>query len=64
MPFNYLGRYQDGATLIILLTKGDRVYTVSVGSVIENTYRVERLNGSVLELTYLPLNMKQTISAS
>jgi len=31
--------------------------------VIDNTYRVERLNGGQLEVTYLPLNIKQTISA-
>jgi len=61
LPFGYLGRYQDGDRLIVMLTKGDRVYTVSVGTVIENTYRVERWQDGLLELTYLPLGMKQTI---
>lgn len=61
MPFSYLGHYQDGATLIIMLTKGDRIYTVSEGAVIDNTYRVERVRDGQLELTYLPLNMKQII---
>jgi len=46
-----------------LLVKGERIYTVSEGEVIDNTYRVERLTGGQLELTYLPLNIKQTISA-
>jgi hypothetical protein len=61
MPFSYLGRYEDGGKLIIFLVRGDRIYTVAEGEVIENTYRVERLTGSWLELTYLPLNIKQTI---
>ena len=45
-----------------MLIKGDRIYTVSVGDVIENTYRVERVEQGVVEMTYLPLNIKQSIS--
>jgi hypothetical protein len=63
LPFSFLGRYEEGQTLIILLVRGERIYTVSEGEVIDNTYRVERLTGGQLELTYLPLNIKQTISA-
>jgi hypothetical protein len=62
MPFSYLGRYEDGGKLVIFLLKDDRIYTVSEGEVIDNTYRVERLTGGQLEMTYLPLNIKQTIS--
>ncbi|MBZ0106404.1 MAG: hypothetical protein K8H84_12340 [Sulfuricella denitrificans] len=61
LPFSYLGRYQDAA-LVIMLVKGDRVYTVSEGDVIENTYRVERVSAGMVELTYLPLNIRQTLS--
>ncbi len=63
MPFAFMGRYEEGGVRIILLVKGDRIYTVSEGDVIDNTYRVERLAGGQLELTYLPLDIKQTISA-
>jgi hypothetical protein len=62
MPFTYMGRYEDGAEKVILLVRGDRVYTVSVGEVIEDTYRIERLGERQLELTYLPLGTLQTIS--
>jgi len=58
-----MGRFEEGETRIILLIKGERIYTVSEGEVIDNTYRVERLAGGQLELTYLPLDIKQTISA-
>jgi hypothetical protein len=61
MPFSYFGRYQDGGTQIILLLRGERIYTVSEGDVIENTYRVGRLTGGQLEMTYLPLDIKQSI---
>jgi hypothetical protein len=62
MPFTYMGRYEEGARRVILLVKGDLVYTVSEGEVIDNTYRVDRLAAGQLELTYLPLNIRQTIS--
>ena len=62
LPFSFLGRYEEAGTQIILLVRGDRIYTVSAGDVIDNTYRVEGLAGGRLELTYLPLNIKQTIS--
>jgi hypothetical protein len=62
MPFSFFGRYEEGETQIILLVRGERIYTVSAGDVIDNTYRVEGLAGGRLELTYLPLNIKQTIS--
>lgn len=61
LPFGYLGRYQESQALVIILVKGDRLYTVSPGEVIENTYRVEGVAGGRVELTYLPLNTKQTL---
>jgi len=63
MPFSFMGRYEEGESRIILLVKDDRIYTVSEGDVIDKTYRVDRLVGGQLELTYLPLSIKQTISA-
>ena len=61
MPFTYLGIYEESAGKVIMLAKGDRVYTVSVGDVIENTYRVDGVEHGIVEMTYLPLNIKQSI---
>jgi hypothetical protein len=61
LPFTYLGRYEDLAKPVIFLVRGDRVLTVSAGDVIEGTYRVDGIVGSTLGLTYLPLNIRQTI---
>jgi hypothetical protein len=62
LPYSYLGRYVEDGKLVILLVRSERIYTVSEGEVIENTYRVERLSRGWLEMTYLPLNIKQTLS--
>lgn len=62
MPFTYLGLYEGGKGTVIMLVKGDRVYTVAVGDVIENTYRIDSMAHGMVEMTYLPLNIKQSIS--
>lgn len=59
IPFTYLGRYGDTASRTIILAKGEKVYTVSVGDVIENTYRIERFSAGMINLTYLPLSIEQ-----
>jgi hypothetical protein len=63
MPYAYMGSYlgKDGR-MIIFLTKGDQVYSVSPGDVLESTYRVEGIASGQLVLIYLPLNIQQTIS--
>jgi hypothetical protein len=59
LPFTYLGRYGDTASRTVILSKDDRVYTVSVGDVIDNIYRVERFTRGMVNLTYLPLDIEQ-----
>ncbi len=62
LPFTYLGRYDEGDTAeVVMLLKGDRIYTVSEGEVIDNTYRVEKVAPGAVELIYLPLNIKQSL---
>jgi hypothetical protein len=62
MPFTYLGRYEDAPTRLVILVKGERMYTVAEGDVIENTYRIEKVMPGQVELTYMPLNIKQSLS--
>ena len=62
LPFTYLGRYEDAPTQLTILLKGERMYTVSEGEIIEDTYRVERVTPAAIELVYLPLNIRQTLS--
>lgn len=62
LPFTYLGRFQDAASTVIFLVRGDRLLAVSEGDVIEGTYRIDGIAGATLGFTYLPLNIKQTLS--
>lgn len=61
LPFTYLGRYEDAPTQLTILLKGERMYTVARGDVIEDIYRVDQVTPGMVELTYLPLNIKQTL---
>lgn len=61
LPFTYLGRYEDPVKPVIFLVRGDRILLVSAGDVIEGTYRVDGIVGTALGLTYMPLNIRQTL---
>lgn len=63
LPFTYLGHFknQDLPAPVIILGRADRVYTVSEGEVIDDTYRIGPVTAGILELTYLPLNIKQSL---
>lgn len=61
LPFTYLGIYAAAAPVIIL-SRGDRVYTVSPGEVIDGLYRVDSVVGNAVQLTYLPLNITQSLA--
>ncbi|MNF15902.1 hypothetical protein D3C80_2186950 [compost metagenome] len=52
----------DARHLRVFLLRGEKIYTVTVGEVIDGTYRVERIADSEMVLTYLPLNVSQTLS--
>lgn len=61
-PFTYLGRLAEGGQSTVFLAHGDRNLVVQVGDVIDNTYKVEEIGPTLLVLTYLPQNLKQTMS--
>ena len=62
LPFVYLGKLaEEGEKVVILLTKQNRSYAVREGDVLDNMYRVDEVRAPVMILTYLPLNIKQTI---
>ena len=60
LPFTFLGQIQkpDGK-LTIFLSGVNRVYLVSEGETIDNTYHVDGIEDGRLVLTYLPLQIKQ-----
>jgi hypothetical protein len=63
LPFSYMGRLLEETPQrpVYFLVKGDKLYTVAEGELIDGTYRLEGVDSGQLALTYLPLNIRQFI---
>jgi hypothetical protein len=63
LPFTYMGKLEESpGHLVVFLVKGDRVYTVSAGDVLDGIYHIDEIAGDRLGLTYLPLKIKQSLN--
>lgn len=61
VPFRVLGRYVENGQVAVFLMHNDQNLVVRVGDTIAEQYRVESLNGAILTLRYLPMNIQQTL---
>jgi hypothetical protein len=66
LPFTFIGMLERGAVKPeAFLTKADTLLVVAAGDLLDNnTYRVDSLNVNEVVMTYLPLNIQQTLRAS
>jgi hypothetical protein len=63
LPFSFFGSLDEkGLARRVFLTKGDQLVIVKANDVVEGQYRIDRISESAVDLTYLPLNQKQSIS--
>lgn len=61
LPFRYLGQLLEGERRMVFLVAGERNLVVGAGDVIDNVYRVDEIGEDALRLTYLPMNVQQTL---
>lgn len=61
MPFTYVGKLEEPGRTMIFLSRQGVNYSVKQGDQIEGTYRVEEISPQAVILTYLPLNIRQTL---
>jgi hypothetical protein len=66
LPFTFVGMIERGEEApAAFLAKGDLLRGVSEGDLLDSkTYRVEALNAKEIVMTYLPMNIRQTLSVS
>ena len=63
LPFAFLGSYTPaGDATVFFLTRGDQVYDVKVGDLIDNTYELAGAADGQLTFNYKPLNQQQTLA--
>lgn len=64
-PFQYMGKLVlDGGETTFYLNRGSEIFSVKPGTVISGSYRVEKIEANMLEVTYLPLDKKQNVALS
>ena len=60
--YQYIGKMiEDGNRSAVFLENKSRIFVVHSGDTIESKYRVDVIEPPVMTLTYLPLNIKQTV---
>jgi hypothetical protein len=65
VPFRFVGLLEEkSAKPAAFIAKGDALFVVHVGDVVESTYRVESFDSAQVVVTYLPLKQRQTIEAT
>src|SRR5690606_17652633 len=62
LPFQFIGRMDDSLRLQVFLLSGDRLHVVTAGDVIDDLYRVERIDAEQMTLIYLPMKVSQSLS--
>lgn len=62
LQFEYLGKVISQGRVRVFLAQGDENYAVGVGERIRTEYRVERILNNAVELTYLPLGVRQILT--
>lgn len=62
-PFKYIGSHHpESGQATYFLTKGNQLFTVEVGDLLDQVYSVDSEEDGQLTVTYLPLDRTQTIS--
>jgi hypothetical protein len=61
LPFRVLGSHEQGGKTTVFLQQNERNHVVRVGDVIDDTYKVESIDGASMKLRYLPLDQVQTL---
>lgn len=61
MPFTYIGKIEEQGRSTVFLSREGTNYSVKQGDQIDGTYRVEEISPQAVILTYLPLNIRQTL---
>lgn len=62
MPFQYIGKAVADGVWEVYLSRGDKTYSVRNQTVIEGSYRVDKIVPPLMSLTYLPLNQQQQMN--
>jgi hypothetical protein len=61
LPYTYIGKMVEEGQTVVFLTRQERNYAVRSGDKLDNIYQVDDIKSNVMLLTYLPLNLQQSL---
>ena len=62
LTFTFTGRLFDENEVILFLSKNSKQYIAKVGDVLDDSYRVDQIANMNVVLTYLSMNIQQTLT--
>jgi hypothetical protein len=62
LPFIYIGKSVADGAWEVYLSRGGKTYSARVQTVIEGSYRVDKIAPPLMTVTYLPLNQQQQMN--
>lgn len=61
LPFRYIGKLFGDDEYVVFLSLHGKSLSVKLGDVLQQTYRIEEIKPPLMQVTYLPMNIKQTL---
>lgn len=62
LPFAYMGKLRRADAVQVFLVRGDSLFSVGEGDLIDNDYRVEKIGERSMVFRYLPLDVTQQLA--
>jgi hypothetical protein len=62
VPYAYLGKWSERDRVTVILGREGRTYLARAGEVLDETWRIDSIEATSLALTYLPLDVRQTLA--
>lgn len=65
LPYTYLGQMEDETGhMTVYLAQGSRAINAMAGDTLDGTYHLDAVTENTVDMTYLPLKIKQTLQIS
>lgn len=61
LPFKYIGKLFGDDEYVVFLSLHGKSLSVKLGDVLQQTYRIEEIKPPLMQVTYIPMNIKQTL---
>lgn len=63
LPFTFVGMLKEAEGTVAFVARGEQLYSLRVGEVVDGSYRVEAIDAAGVTFLYLPLNETQRLKA-